>query len=158
MSMTRIDDLSYEINGDWVNLEQGAGCGEVSYLTLHRIHLAHLVREAGLPVPDDGAQRTIAKLAARLRKLRERIDRAAYVIGEVDSLSEDEEASTEQLEVWYLRDLAEDLTDDLDDLVKQPANQNRHGFAVETEPKPNGFGNQSANSDRPQLDLLESGE
>lgn len=74
--MLKIPDLSFEIEGDFINLEQDAGCGEVDRLTMHRSQVALLASEMGVVrAPHDGeAQRTIAKLERRLRVLRDRID------------------------------------------------------------------------------------
>jgi hypothetical protein len=46
--METIPDLAFEIDGDQINLEQGAGLGEVDRVTLHRIHLLHLAQRFGL--------------------------------------------------------------------------------------------------------------
>lgn len=48
MARTKIFDVAYEIEGDDITIEQDAGCGEVHRITLHRIHLDQLARQAGL--------------------------------------------------------------------------------------------------------------
>ena len=71
---TKIEDLSYEIDGDTITLEQDGGCGEVDRIQLHRLHLRHLAGLAGLlqaPSPSTEA------LARRMRVLRGRIDHLA---------------------------------------------------------------------------------
>lgn len=75
--LTQIYDLAYEVDEDGsVNLEQGAGCGEVSRITLHPIHVRLLAEEAGLLAPSSniGADRTIARLCRQMRVLHSRID------------------------------------------------------------------------------------
>lgn len=73
--MTKIYDLAYEINGDTINLEQDLGCGEVSRVDLHPIHLRLLAEEAGLlPSSNIEANRTIARLCRQMRVLFHRID------------------------------------------------------------------------------------
>lgn len=73
--MLKIPDLSFEIEGDFINLEQDAGCGEVDRLTLHRSQVALLASEMGVVrAPHDGeAQRTIATLQRRLLNLSDRV-------------------------------------------------------------------------------------
>jgi hypothetical protein len=74
--MTQIYDLAYEVDeqGD-VQLEQDAGCGEVSRVTLHPIHVRLLAEEAGLMAPSSSveADRTIARLCRQMRVLHGRI-------------------------------------------------------------------------------------
>lgn len=48
MTMEKIPDLAFEIDGDSINLEQDAGCGDVDRVTLHRIQLLHLAQRMGL--------------------------------------------------------------------------------------------------------------
>lgn len=74
--LTKIYDLAYEISGDTINLEQDMGCGEVSRMDLHPIHLRLLAEEAGILAPSSNieADRTIARLARQMRILFERID------------------------------------------------------------------------------------
>lgn len=67
MAMTKIYDLAFEIDGDQINLEQDAGCGEVYRITLHRMHLHHLVAQL-MPLPEPRA----ATLERRIRWLRDR--------------------------------------------------------------------------------------
>lgn len=69
MAMTKIYDLSFEIDGDQISLEQDTGCGEVDRITLHRMHLHHLVAQL-IPLPEP---RT-ATLERRLRWLRDRFE------------------------------------------------------------------------------------
>lgn len=39
MTMTKIPDIAFEINGDLINIEQDAGCGETHLVQLHKLHL-----------------------------------------------------------------------------------------------------------------------
>lgn len=48
MAMIKIQDIAFEIDGDLVNIEQDAGCGEVHYVQLHRLHLQHLAEKMGM--------------------------------------------------------------------------------------------------------------
>lgn len=45
--MTQIPDIAFEIDGDLVRIEQSAGCGEVTSVDLHRLHLRHLAELMG---------------------------------------------------------------------------------------------------------------
>jgi hypothetical protein len=74
--MTAIYGLSFEVDGDAINLEQDTGCGEVDRVTLHPIHLRLLAEQAGILAPSSNieADRTIARLCRQLRTLFERID------------------------------------------------------------------------------------
>jgi len=74
--MTKIYDLAYEINGDTISLEQDMGCGDVSRIDLHPIHLRLLAEEAGLLAPSSNieADRTIRLLCRQMRILFHRID------------------------------------------------------------------------------------
>lgn len=74
--MTKIYDLAYEINGDTINLEQDMGCGEVSRIDLHPIHLRLLAEEVGILAPSSNieADRTIARLCRQMRILFDRIN------------------------------------------------------------------------------------
>jgi hypothetical protein len=76
--LTKIYDLAYEVDADkMINLEQDMGCGEVSRICLHPIHLRLLAEEAGILPPSSNieADRTIARLSRQLRILFDRIDR-----------------------------------------------------------------------------------
>lgn len=74
--MIKIYDLAYEIDGDAIELEQGAGCGDVSRITLHPIHLRMLAEKTGLLAPSMNidAGRTIARLSRQMRLLLDRIN------------------------------------------------------------------------------------
>lgn len=71
-SLTPIPDLAYHIDssGPWIDLEQSAGCGEVSRITLHRIHLRLLFEEAGHLLPPTPADELSRRLARQLCELR----------------------------------------------------------------------------------------
>jgi hypothetical protein len=74
--MTIIPDLSFEIDGDAIDLEQDAGCGSVSRITLHPVHLQLLAECTGMLTPSSNleADRTIAKLSRQMRILLDRIN------------------------------------------------------------------------------------
>lgn len=46
--MEKIFDIAFEFNGDYIELEQDAGCGEVNNISLHITHLRLLAERAGL--------------------------------------------------------------------------------------------------------------
>ena len=71
MSMTRIPDIAFEIDGDLINLEQDLGCGEVDRIQLHRIHLQLIAGQLGLPVLDACAATIKRRFQAVARKLEE---------------------------------------------------------------------------------------
>jgi len=74
MMMTTIPDIAFEINGDLVNLEQDAGCGEKAFVSLHRSQAALLASEMGLVrAPHDGEALHIETLQRRMRALHRRI-------------------------------------------------------------------------------------
>ena len=75
--MTKIQALSFEIEGDAIELEQDAGSGEVHRICLHPIHLRMLAEQTGLMAPSSNveADRTIARLSRQMRTLHDRIDR-----------------------------------------------------------------------------------
>jgi hypothetical protein len=74
--MTKIYDLAYEIDGEIINLEQDMGCGEVSRVDLHPIHVRLLAEQIGILAPSSNIEsdRTIARLCRQLRTLYQRID------------------------------------------------------------------------------------
>lgn len=78
--LTQIHDLAFEVEGENIQLEQDAGCGEVSHITLHRTQVALLAEQMGVvraPLDVEAAQ-TIATLTRRLNVLRDRIDHMAH--------------------------------------------------------------------------------
>ena len=78
--LTKIYDLAFEVEGENIQLEQDAGCGEVSRITLHRTQVALLAEQMGVvraPLDVEAAQ-TIATLTRRLNVLRDRIDHMAH--------------------------------------------------------------------------------
>jgi hypothetical protein len=48
MTMTKIPDIAFEVDGDYINLEQDSGCGEVDYVQLHKLHLRYLAEQSGI--------------------------------------------------------------------------------------------------------------
>ncbi|MDP3334539.1 MAG: hypothetical protein Q8S55_21520 [Methylococcaceae bacterium] len=49
MTMTKIPDISYEIKGDVIQLEQDIGCGEIQSVVLHRVHFDLIASKLGMP-------------------------------------------------------------------------------------------------------------
>lgn len=74
MAMSKIWDLSYEVDGDSIYLEQDAGIGEVHRMELHSIHLRLLATEAGLLKGNINAWERVETLERRLSILVERIE------------------------------------------------------------------------------------
>jgi hypothetical protein len=73
MAFTKLFDLSLEVDGERVNLEQDAGCGEVHRMELHVMHVRLLASEMGLMQGDANAWRRVATLERRMRVLCDRI-------------------------------------------------------------------------------------
>lgn len=74
MSMTHIDGIAYEIDGDIIHFEQDCGLGEVDRVNVHRTHFEHLARECGLLAADRSSARTIGVLRRRLFTLANEIN------------------------------------------------------------------------------------
>ena len=66
--LTPIPDIAFRIDddGEFIDLEQDAGIGEVNQITLHRIHLAHIAKAAGLLDTDKAEQERAARFRERL--------------------------------------------------------------------------------------------
>ena len=62
MAFTKIPDISYEINGDYIHLEQDIGCGEINSVQLHRSHVDVISKHIGLPVLDFTSAAILRKL------------------------------------------------------------------------------------------------
>lgn len=86
--MQQIPDLSYRIDpdGPWVDLEQAAGCGEVSNITLHHIHLRLLFEETGHLLPPPTADELSKRLAKQLYDALHDLTDEAGVSPSVDRL------------------------------------------------------------------------
>ena len=87
--MTKIYDLAYEVNGDTISLEQDLGCGDVSRIDLHRIHLRLLAEELGLVSSSSSikAHSAVARLSRQMRTLCKRIDQLEGRIGRTAATS-----------------------------------------------------------------------
>lgn len=112
--MTAIPDLAFEINGDLVNLEQDAGCGEKVYVSLHRSQVAFLAAELGIVrAPHDGeALRTIETLQRRMRALHRRI---VHLDDWLHGLSDEHaDLSYERAFSCAIRDLADEFCTELE--------------------------------------------
>lgn len=88
--LTKIWDMSYEVHGECINIEQDSGCGEVNAVSLHPIHLRLLATEAGLMQGDQDAWRRVEALERRLFRVRSRV---------------------EELDRWLAEDLGKDSPD-----------------------------------------------
>lgn len=66
--MTQIPDIAFEIDGDLVRIEQSAGCGEVTSVDLHRLHLHHLAELLGSArsSPEYRVERALLRLWGKL--------------------------------------------------------------------------------------------
>lgn len=69
--MTQIPDIAFEIDGDLVRIEQSAGCGEVTSVDLHRLHLHHLAELLGSArsSPEYRVERALLRLWGKLSLL-----------------------------------------------------------------------------------------
>ena len=74
MAFSLIPELSYEVNGPLVMLEQGSGIGENCRVELHALHVRHLASELGLLDGDTDAWRLVRTLERRILTLRDRIE------------------------------------------------------------------------------------
>lgn len=140
MQMTRIDDLSFGIDCDYIDLEQDAGCGEMSMIRLHRIHLAHLAELAGVITADRMAEQTIRTLQRRLRTLAREIHSLAEWVR--SGPDEDVASFPDFLQVVALDTLAQALIDDLPTGDQDEANAPRlpdiGGNELRAKPKQSG--------------------
>lgn len=142
--LTQIYDLAYEVDEDGgVNLEQDAGCGEVSRITLHPIHVRLLAEEAGILAPSSNieADRTIARLCRQMRTLHDRIN---FLDDWLHHQSDDEHADlsyeqTYSMATWEIaNEFLKDLPDAAVDRRPDPAENN-----PENGPLPTGNGPKS---------------
>jgi len=49
--LTKIPDIAYSIEGDLIKIEQSTGCGEFTYIDLHKIHVQLLAEQMLLAKP-----------------------------------------------------------------------------------------------------------
>ena len=56
MAMAKIPNIAYEIEGDYINLEQDAGCGEMVSIQVHRTQLEYIAGKMGIPTLDASAK------------------------------------------------------------------------------------------------------
>ena len=122
---------------DQVWIEQDFG-GNISSVSLHRIHLRYLAEKLGLaPATDARALKTITQLERRLRVLRERIDFLDdWLLRCSDTAHAD--LSFEQTYSSATLDIATEFCADLDDLVTGTTAEtapHSGAFATETPPK-----------------------
>lgn len=62
--MMRIDGISFAIDGDQIDLEQDAGCGEVDRIRIHRICLTHIAEQTA----SFAARRPMTFSSSRLKR------------------------------------------------------------------------------------------
>lgn len=127
MAMATIPNISFEIHGDIINLEQGFL--EVERVTLHRMHIQHLAGLLGVPALDASAEvilRRFETVKDRLIHLAddksyrtEIIERCGSGIGFISELD-----AVCDLAEEFLRDLVAPATEQAD----QPAT---NGSAVQ---------------------------
>lgn len=80
MTMTKIYDLAYEVDGDNINLSQGDV--EPSYVVLHKIHLKHLSKLMNIHPEED---EPTPKLVEHMFKLRDDAQELYEFLGSVGS-------------------------------------------------------------------------
>ena len=114
---TKLYDMAYQIEGDQIDLEQDAGCGEVSLVNLHRWHISHLAELLGIvkAMPDGESQKIITTLTRRLRLLRDRIEHLNDLLAPVPCYPPGPKRdSAEELYSGVLLDLANEFCAELD--------------------------------------------
>lgn len=136
---TKVPDLSYEIEGDCINIEQDAGCGEVDRISLHPIHLRLLASEAGLLEGDAYAWKRVETLERRIRALCIRIaslDEQLWAVpvfppgsSRADPINLYSEATRELAEEWA-EDLGLTLAEEL-----QATQEPRHAKSRQETPR-----------------------
>lgn len=70
--MTKIPDISYEINEDVIQLEQDTGCGEINSVVLHRVHFDLIASKLGIPcltITADSIKRRFEIVETRMNAL-----------------------------------------------------------------------------------------
>lgn len=115
---TKLYDLTFEIDGDNIELEQDMGCGDVARITLHRIHLRHLAEQADL-IPATAhvnPDAVIARLGRQIRTLADRINHLDDCIWEVARAGREDldHECTYSLATW---ELATEFVADLDSVT-----------------------------------------
>jgi hypothetical protein len=133
--MTKLYDLAFEINGDTINLEQDMGCGEVSRIDLHPMHLRLLCAEAGLFKGDADAWREVEKLSRRIRLLTDRINHLGEYLC-LHSDSEHADLTYEQTYATATADLADEFVMDLPKSVRTEIGKDADTSNGQVTPKP----------------------
>lgn len=69
--LTQIPDLSFQIEGDLIRLEQNDGAGNIDTIVLHRLHLRHLAELLGSArsSPEYRVERALLRLWGKLSLL-----------------------------------------------------------------------------------------
>jgi hypothetical protein len=120
--LTKIFDMSYEVDGDQITIEQDAGCGEVSSVSLHSIHLRLICGELGLFKGDADAWREVEKLSRRIRLLQGRAEHMTEYLHEVSD-SDHADLTYERTFAQATADLASEFVLDLPQLVRTDGGQ-----------------------------------
>jgi hypothetical protein len=111
--MTKIPDISFEIDGEFISLKQDLG-GEIHYVQLHRMHLQHIAGLLGIPILDASA----AAIKRRFEVVRDGLislaDTRYYREDIIDNCASSLEFYTE------LDDLCKLANEFLADLTPQP--------------------------------------
>lgn len=115
--MQHIPHIAFDIDGDFINLQQDDGCGTIHYATLHRTHLECIAGQLGIPVLTG----TASELARRLGVLRERIDQLQHNFLNSDILDRSGDAREVYIELDALDTIAAEF---VADLRKEPRNDN----------------------------------
>ena len=134
---TEIYGMTFEVNGDTLQLEQDAGCGDVDRMTLHRSQVALLAEQMGIvtaPV-DQAAQHAIAMLTRRLNVLHHRIGHLAHWLM-ANSDSEHADLSYEQTYATATAEISEQFCFDL--LAMPPGLSAEPVPDADSEPRPHG--------------------
>lgn len=114
---TKIYDISFEISGESVDLEQDAGCGEVHRIVLHAIHVRLLASEMGLMRGDASAWTLVESLQRKLSVLRDRCEHLGKWLHQ-HSDTEHADLSYEQTYAEATADLAREFCRELPPFVR----------------------------------------
>lgn len=130
MTMNKIPDIAFEFDGEFINLEQDIGSGEVDRIQLHRTHLAHIAGKLGIPVLDASAER----IRSRLQMVADRLYNLAVAEHYRSEIIERCGCGGEFLtELDVACDLAADFLNDLAPQVTTPAKPAGATAAVQAE-------------------------
>jgi hypothetical protein len=120
--LTKIFDMSYEVDGDQITIEQDTGCGEVNSVYLHPIHLRLICAELGLFKGDTDAWREVEKLSRRVRLLQARAEHLTEYLHEFSD-SDHADLTYERTFAQATADLATEFVLDLPQSVRMDEGQ-----------------------------------